>query len=269
MTSSRSRGPAARARGHHDLPRQPHVRARRPALRAVLDPGRRDHRRARGLAARRIARCSPATCWVRSSATSRTCTRCAATRSAARWRTSTRSTACIGARARDTDHRPRRVPRRATRSGDRLTQVRDATRLPPRPHHRRDELGRRPLDAMRTVTLPPELDMPRATARCRGSSARSGRSTPAGSATNRPPSSTTFRRPRSGRTLVELAGGTASLPSAPAHLEAGRPLHALHFTDIGARPGPDDPDALEVKRVAPRAAAGRERTRELQRGSVA
>ena len=48
--------------------------------------------------------------------------------------------------------------------------------------------------------------------------------------------------------LVELAGGIGPLTArAQAHLEAGRPLHALQFADIVLAQEPTDADALEVK----------------------
>ena len=48
--------------------------------------------------------------------------------------------------------------------------------------------------------------------------------------------------------LVELAGGVDPLTDrAQAHLDAGRPLEALHFTDIVLAQEPDDPAALQVK----------------------
>jgi alkyl sulfatase BDS1-like metallo-beta-lactamase superfamily hydrolase len=48
--------------------------------------------------------------------------------------------------------------------------------------------------------------------------------------------------------LVELAGGTAPLRDrARAHLDAGRPLHALQFVDIVLAQAPDDADALRLK----------------------
>jgi alkyl sulfatase BDS1-like metallo-beta-lactamase superfamily hydrolase len=51
--------------------------------------------------------------------------------------------------------------------------------------------------------------------------------------------------------IVELAGGTATLTErADAHATAGRPLHALHLTDMVLAHEPADPDALRVKREA-------------------
>ena len=48
--------------------------------------------------------------------------------------------------------------------------------------------------------------------------------------------------------LTELAGGTdVLLERAHAHLDAGRPLEALHFVDMVQAALPDDVDALEVK----------------------
>jgi alkyl sulfatase BDS1-like metallo-beta-lactamase superfamily hydrolase len=48
--------------------------------------------------------------------------------------------------------------------------------------------------------------------------------------------------------LVDLAGGTDALTGrAQAHLDAGRPLHALHFTDMVLTQEPQDRAALQVK----------------------
>src|SRR5689334_4874995 len=68
--------------------------------------------------------------------------------------------------------------------------------------------------------------------------------------------------------VVDLAGGTAPLAErADAHAAAGRPLQALHLTDIVLAYAPDDPDALNVKREALQqllAASGRENHSEVQ-----
>ena len=49
--------------------------------------------------------------------------------------------------------------------------------------------------------------------------------------------------------IVELAGGSPALVArARDHLDQGRPLHALHLTDMALSQQPDDPDALRVKR---------------------
>jgi alkyl sulfatase BDS1-like metallo-beta-lactamase superfamily hydrolase len=49
--------------------------------------------------------------------------------------------------------------------------------------------------------------------------------------------------------IVELAGGPAVLAArARRHLDRGRPLHALHLTDMALSQQPDDPDALRVRR---------------------
>lgn len=47
--------------------------------------------------------------------------------------------------------------------------------------------------------------------------------------------------------LVELAGAEAVVGRARAHLEAGRPLHAIHLAELV---GPDDPGARDVLRQA-------------------
>ena len=161
----------------------------------------------------RIARCSPGTSWVRSSVTSRTSTPFAATsiRSAIAYVHAARPRA--RPRSRGPRHRARRAdPWRRRDPASACAQVRDATRVPPRPHHRGDERGRRPVhaDGVRSRCRPSSTSR-RGTARCRGSCARSGRSTPAGSATSRPPSSTTSRRRRSGPS-------SPSSPAAPAVL---------------------------------------------------
>jgi alkyl sulfatase BDS1-like metallo-beta-lactamase superfamily hydrolase len=50
--------------------------------------------------------------------------------------------------------------------------------------------------------------------------------------------------------LVDLAGGTAAVVArARSHLDAGRPLHALHLVDIAQAQGPSA-EALTVKRAA-------------------
>jgi glyoxylase-like metal-dependent hydrolase (beta-lactamase superfamily II) len=68
--------------------------------------------------------------------------------------------------------------------------------------------------------------------------------------------------------VVDLAGGTATLTErADAHAAAGRPLHALHLTDIVLAHAPADSDALSVKRKALQqllAASGRENHSEVQ-----
>jgi glyoxylase-like metal-dependent hydrolase (beta-lactamase superfamily II) len=49
--------------------------------------------------------------------------------------------------------------------------------------------------------------------------------------------------------IVELAGGTSVLAArARRHLDRGRPLHALHLTDMALSQQPDDQDVLRVKR---------------------
>ncbi len=68
--------------------------------------------------------------------------------------------------------------------------------------------------------------------------------------------------------VLDLAGGTSSLTErAGAHAAAGRPLQALHLTDIVLAHAPDNPDALSVKREALQqllAASGRENHSEVQ-----
>jgi glyoxylase-like metal-dependent hydrolase (beta-lactamase superfamily II) len=68
--------------------------------------------------------------------------------------------------------------------------------------------------------------------------------------------------------VVDLAGGTAPLTErADAHAAAGRPLQALHLTDIVLAHAPADPDALSVKRKALQqllASSGRENHSEVQ-----
>jgi alkyl sulfatase BDS1-like metallo-beta-lactamase superfamily hydrolase len=68
--------------------------------------------------------------------------------------------------------------------------------------------------------------------------------------------------------VVDLAGGTATLTErADAHAAAGRPLQALHLTDIVLAHAPADPDALSVKREALQqllASSGRENHSEVQ-----
>ena len=50
--------------------------------------------------------------------------------------------------------------------------------------------------------------------------------------------------------LVELAGAEAMAARAQVHVAAGRPLHALHLTDILLDADPRDPTALQVKSAA-------------------
>jgi alkyl sulfatase BDS1-like metallo-beta-lactamase superfamily hydrolase len=51
--------------------------------------------------------------------------------------------------------------------------------------------------------------------------------------------------------LIELAGGTDALvQQAASHVEAGRPLHALHLLDITLSHSPDDSTARTLKRAA-------------------
>jgi glyoxylase-like metal-dependent hydrolase (beta-lactamase superfamily II) len=68
--------------------------------------------------------------------------------------------------------------------------------------------------------------------------------------------------------IVDLIGGTAALTDrAQAHAKAGRPLDALHLTDIVLAHAPTDGDALDVKRAALEqllAASGRENHSEVQ-----
>jgi alkyl sulfatase BDS1-like metallo-beta-lactamase superfamily hydrolase len=68
--------------------------------------------------------------------------------------------------------------------------------------------------------------------------------------------------------VVDLVGGTAPLTErAAAHAKAGRPLQALHLTDMVLAHAPTDPDALGVKRQALEqllSASGRENHSEVQ-----
>jgi alkyl sulfatase BDS1-like metallo-beta-lactamase superfamily hydrolase len=68
--------------------------------------------------------------------------------------------------------------------------------------------------------------------------------------------------------VVELVGGTAVLTErADDHANAGRPLNALHLTDLVLAHDPADNDALDVKRRALEqllAASGRENHSEVQ-----
>jgi alkyl sulfatase BDS1-like metallo-beta-lactamase superfamily hydrolase len=68
--------------------------------------------------------------------------------------------------------------------------------------------------------------------------------------------------------LTELAGGTVVIAGrARAHADAGRPLHALHFTDMVLAQDPSSHDALEVKLAALEqllAASGRENFSEVR-----
>jgi alkyl sulfatase BDS1-like metallo-beta-lactamase superfamily hydrolase len=68
--------------------------------------------------------------------------------------------------------------------------------------------------------------------------------------------------------IVELAGGTAALANrARAHADQGRPLHALHLTDIVLSSTPGDPAASQVKHAALQqllSASGQENFSEVQ-----
>jgi glyoxylase-like metal-dependent hydrolase (beta-lactamase superfamily II) len=68
--------------------------------------------------------------------------------------------------------------------------------------------------------------------------------------------------------VVELAGGTGALTErSQAHVENGRPLHALHLTDVVLAHSPGDPAASQVKRAALEqllAASSRENFSEVQ-----
>ena len=68
--------------------------------------------------------------------------------------------------------------------------------------------------------------------------------------------------------VVELVGGSAPLiERADAHSQAGRPLQALHLTDIVLAHSPGDGDALRVKQAALKqllTASGRENHSEVQ-----
>ncbi len=68
--------------------------------------------------------------------------------------------------------------------------------------------------------------------------------------------------------VEDMVGGTAPLTErAAAHAKAGRPLQALHLTDVALAHAPADPDALAVKRDALEqllAASGRENHSEVR-----
>ena len=68
--------------------------------------------------------------------------------------------------------------------------------------------------------------------------------------------------------IVDLVGGTAPLiERADAHAKAGRPLEALHLTDIVLAHSPDDRGCTRVKQAALKqllAASGRENHSEVQ-----
>jgi alkyl sulfatase BDS1-like metallo-beta-lactamase superfamily hydrolase len=68
--------------------------------------------------------------------------------------------------------------------------------------------------------------------------------------------------------VVELVGGTGPLiERADAHARAGRPLHALHLTDVALAHSPHDDDALRVKQTELQqllSASGRENHSEVQ-----
>jgi hypothetical protein len=68
--------------------------------------------------------------------------------------------------------------------------------------------------------------------------------------------------------VVDLVGGTAPLTErAAAHVKGGRPLQALHLTDIVLSHSPTDPDGLGVKHQALKrllADSGRENHSEVQ-----
>ena len=164
-----------------------------------------------------------------------------------------------------TGHGASAAPRRSAAT---MQQVRDATDVPARPDDRRDERGRRPLDA------------DGADARCRPSS-----HIPQGH--GKVPwivraiweehvgwfryESTTelYDVPPSAvwADLVELAGGTAASPRGPAARRARRPLHALHFTDMVLAQSPGDAAALAGEARALEqllAASGRENFSEVR-----
>lgn len=68
--------------------------------------------------------------------------------------------------------------------------------------------------------------------------------------------------------VVDLVGGTAPLTErAATHAKAGRPLQALHLTDVVLAHAPADPDALGIKRQALEqllSSSGRENHSEVQ-----
>ena len=68
--------------------------------------------------------------------------------------------------------------------------------------------------------------------------------------------------------VVELVGGTGPLiERADAYAQAGRPLQALHLTDVVLAHSPEDGDAQQVKQSALNqllSASGRENHSEVQ-----
>jgi alkyl sulfatase BDS1-like metallo-beta-lactamase superfamily hydrolase len=68
--------------------------------------------------------------------------------------------------------------------------------------------------------------------------------------------------------IVDLVGGTSALTErANTQVQAGRPLHALHLTDVVLAQSPDDRDAARVRRTALQQlleASGRENHSEVQ-----
>ena len=157
-----------------------------------------------------------------------------------------------------------------TKSEAKMTKVRDATT------YLRDRTidGMNPGSDLWTLMRdcrapPPSFPFPRCTGRCPGSCDRSGSNTWGGSAYE----STTelYDVPASAvwPDIVELAGGTSPhCSNAPAHADAGRPLQALHLTDIILSQAPDD-GAATVRHAALQQLLTAGRRREPQRNAVA
>ena len=145
-----------------------------------------------------------------------------------------------------------------TRSGATLHTSPRRDAIPPRPHHRGHERGHRPLDADGRGQLPPELDIPQGHGKVPWlvraiweEHAGWFRYESTTELYDVPPAAMWPE-------LFELAGGPGPLLSrARAHLDSGRPLHALQFVDIVLAQEPDDAAALDVKLGRARAAARR------------
>jgi glyoxylase-like metal-dependent hydrolase (beta-lactamase superfamily II) len=130
----------------------------------------------------------------------------------------------------------------------RLTQIRDATAYLRDRTFEGMNAGTDLWTLMGQITLPPELDIPQGHGKVPWivraiweEHAGWFRYESTTELYNVPPSAIWSE-------LTELAGGTAVLTGhARAHLEAGRPLEALHLTDMVLAQTPDDPSARRVK----------------------